>query len=166
MSTPEPQPPASALIDGAERIVSVFGYWPSFHDAEIEKIELCTDRSLGRPTIRVWVHLFEMTREVDARGYFVLRHHMRASLVFRGTTPTKIEEFGNQNSIFELSIRDMRAEQLEGLRLRVTFEMACSPDVCFDCASVEVEEVLLDPRHPHHPFGGTTGAPEPPPAAD
>ncbi len=28
------------LIEGSERLTAIFGYWPSFHDAEVVKFDL------------------------------------------------------------------------------------------------------------------------------
>jgi hypothetical protein len=54
-------------MPGADAVVAWFGYWPTFHDAEVTSILL--DRA--GPS-RVVVHTFEMTPEVDAQGHYVI----------------------------------------------------------------------------------------------
>ncbi len=63
-STPE-------VISNSRALIDAMGHWPGFHDARL----LAAVRAEGH--VRVVVHVFEMTDEVDASGYFVLtKHHL------------------------------------------------------------------------------------------
>lgn len=93
-------------IPGAQDVVAWFGYWPTFHDAEVLSISL--DRQSG---CRVSVHAFEMTAEVDGSGRYVLVKH--AVVTFRmqgfpgdrsGISKTRIESFNNQNVLSSASV--------------------------------------------------------------
>lgn len=86
-------------IPGAKDVIAWFGYWPTFHDAEVLSISL--DRVKG---CVVSVHAFERTAEVDSRGHYVLAKD--AIVTFRmdgfptdesGITNTRIECFNHQN---------------------------------------------------------------------
>ena len=57
-------------IPGAADVVAWFGYWPSFHGAEVLSILL--DRSAGA---QVAIHAFDMTADLDAGGHYVLAKH-------------------------------------------------------------------------------------------
>ena len=86
-------------IPGAVDVVAWFGYWPSFHDAEVVSITL--DRLNAS---RVVIHTFTATREIDARGYYVLRNHTLTTIRFHDVLNLEIKGFSNQNVIFGLSI--------------------------------------------------------------
>ena len=86
-------------IPGAETVVAWFGYWPTFHDAEVLSIVL--DRS-GPSTVAV--HVFESTSEVEADGYYRLIKHAVATFSIgefypdhEGVTDTRIDFLNHQN---------------------------------------------------------------------
>jgi hypothetical protein len=59
------------LIEGSELLVAAIGNWPDFHDANVLRVKRSGD------TLTVVVHVFQMTSEVDERGYFVLtKNHL------------------------------------------------------------------------------------------
>lgn len=82
-------------------MIAWFGYWPTFHDADVLSITL--DRLGGS---RVSVHAFEMTPEVDASGYYALAKHAIVTFFLEGfprneygITNTHIEAFNGQNAL-------------------------------------------------------------------
>ena len=69
-----------SLIENGDALTRFFGgRWPSFHDAEVFEVQFDRghvepEKSLYEfPTLTLKIHLWEMTREVDQSGYFVLR---------------------------------------------------------------------------------------------
>jgi len=97
---------AAPEIPGADAVLEWFGYWPTFHDAEVLFILL--DRS---GSSRVAIHAFERSREVDATGYYVLTKHAVVTFTFRGFIPdregitnVRIEYFNHQNVLSSASI--------------------------------------------------------------
>ena len=86
-------------IMGYTRLVDVFGYWPSFHDAEVVSIRLDRHGDAG-PVLEALVHAFEMTRDVDAGGYFVLRHHVLVHLRFHEVVAPVLYGFNPQNMLY------------------------------------------------------------------
>ena len=102
-------------IPGAPDVVAWFGYWPSFHDAEVLSITL--DRS--SPS-RIVVDTRTRTNEVDAGGYYVLDKHAIVTFVLEdflldreGITNTQIDGFNHQNVLSSLTVR----KTLEGYDL-------------------------------------------------
>jgi hypothetical protein len=86
-------------IRGAADVVTWFGYWPTFHDAEV--LSSCLDRS-GES--RITIHAFEMTPDVDSSGHYVLAKHAVVTFCLEGfpqdqhgITNTRIEFFNHQN---------------------------------------------------------------------
>ena len=129
-------------IAGAKRLVAVFGYWPSFHDAEVLWLRL-DRRAHGEggygPTLDALVHAFEMTSDVGADGYYVSRNHVLVSFRFCGLDRLSLEDFNRQNCLLELSISDVRERALEIPRHRVLFVPSSGLTAEFLCRDVIVE---------------------------
>ncbi len=65
-------------ISGAAELHDWFGYWPSFHDAEIVSLHL---NRQGRSSLRLLT--WEMTKDIDEKGYYVLTKHALASSILK-----------------------------------------------------------------------------------
>ena len=132
------------LIVGAQKLVEVFGSWPSFHDAEVLWVRL-ERKSHGeghRPTLEVLVHTFEMTNEVDSDGYYVLRDHVLVHLLFLDLVELRLDGFNHQNALMGLTLTDLPDRQLERIRFEVRFDSAHGLDASFKCHAVEVVSVI------------------------
>src|SRR3954465_12653228 len=98
-------PHMDSLIEGSNKLTGIFGRWPSFHDAEIHELhfwrgDVDPDReSYVFPVLTVKFHVWELTNEVDERGYLILRHHTLTTLRFHGVDDFKMEGFNHQNAI-------------------------------------------------------------------
>jgi len=58
-------------IENSEAITSLFGYWPSFHDAEVIQISISRfSEHGGAPSLSADVHVFEMTRQLNSDTTF------------------------------------------------------------------------------------------------
>ena len=132
-------------IDGAEQLVAVFGYWPTFHDAEVLWLRLdrgsAGEGSFG-PTLDALVHVFEITPEVGSDGYYVQRHHMLAHLRFHEVVELRLDGFNHQNALSGIDFTDLRDWQLERVKWAVRFDSAFGADASFQCRAVEVVSVV------------------------
>jgi hypothetical protein len=132
-------------IVGAEKLVGVFGYWPTFHDAEVLAMQLdrkpLNEANYG-PTLQALVHTFEITNEVSPEGYLILRHHVLARLIFHEVAELRLEEFNHQNALMGLNLTDLRYRQLERVKWAVQFDSAFGASASFQCYSVEVSNVV------------------------
>jgi hypothetical protein len=129
-------------IRGSQLLTSVFGYWPSFHDAEVVRLELMRAPSPSdEPGLLAEVHAFEITDEVGPGGYFVLRHHVLVAFRFRGVDQLRLEGWNHQNVLMGLTIENIRDRQLELLKFAVRFDSSWGVDVEFLCRDVEIESV-------------------------
>ena len=131
-------------IDGAERLIAVFGYWPTFHDAEVLWLRL--DRCLAGgesdgPTLEAFIHAFEMTTEVGPDGYYVRRHHVLVRPRFREVVELRLGGFNHQNALSGIDFTDLRDRQLERVRWDVRFDPAYGVGASFQCFAVEVVSV-------------------------
>jgi hypothetical protein len=135
---------AAERISGAEKLIGVFGYWSSFHDAEVVWLRL--DRrpfvDSDAPTLEALIHAFEMTSEVGTDGCFVLRHHVLVHLRFYAPVGLHLEDFNHQNVLCELSISDIRGFQMERITFEVRFTSSFGMNASFQCERVEVVEII------------------------
>lgn len=126
-------------IEGSDKITSVFGYWPSFHDAEILCFELRRGgvglAVLTPPVLTLQVRHWQMTNEVKPDGYFVHEHETISTLRFYKVDDVKLDGFNRQNVIFDLRIE--RKEQHFDVALEPCFGIEAS----FTCARIEVVDV-------------------------
>jgi Immunity protein 50 len=81
-------------VPGASELLSWFGYWPSFHDAEVLSIHL--NRS-GESTVAI--HTRHRTDQVDDHGYFVTTKHVLVTFVHEGIHTVQLTDFNHQNVI-------------------------------------------------------------------
>lgn len=84
-------------IEGAQQLYDWFGYWPSFHDAEVLSLHL--NRS---GTSSLVLHTWEMTKELDERGYYILTKHVVVEFVMKEIVELNVNGFSQQNVIFGL----------------------------------------------------------------
>jgi hypothetical protein len=134
---------ATEDILGNEKLTAVFGYWPSFHDAEVLWLRL--DRQGvgdGRgPTLEAVIHAFEITPEVGPDGYYVLRHHVLVHLRFHDVVELRLDGFNQQNALFGLSITDLTQREWEHVRFEVSFDSSFGVGAAFQCHEIEVVTV-------------------------
>ncbi len=103
--------------------MSVFGYWPSFHDAEVLRFSL--DRK-GHgdphgPTVESIVHVFEITSEISPKGQYALAKHSLVTFRFLEVDALELSEFDQRNSLWALEIVNIAARQMERVKFAVRF---------------------------------------------
>jgi hypothetical protein len=90
-------------IQGATELHAWFGYWPTFHDAEVVSLQL--DRH--NPSVLA-VHIWHTTEEVDTQGYFLTKKHVVVKLVLKEISDLSLCGFNHQNVIRGLSITKIK----------------------------------------------------------
>jgi len=93
-----------ALSPTIQRVVDWFGFWPSFHDAEVVSVVL--DRA---GISRIVVHAFAGTSEVDEQGYYKTEKHALVSLLLHEVSNSELLGFNAQNVLSDLSIQRVDA---------------------------------------------------------
>jgi len=123
-------------VQNTSRLVEVFGYWPSFHDAEVHRAEL--DRGSGSepPFITLVVHVFDTDGTVDDKGYYRIRVSVLATLRFSNVQDVALHGFGVQNVLSELRIGPM-----DGGRSLLTLGECYGFSGSFSFTSADVVEV-------------------------
>ena len=119
-------------FENATELERVFGGWPSFHDAEV--LTASFDRSGNDgPTLQLVVHVFEMTPEVDAKGYFVLKNHTEVTMIFTKIAVNRFEWFNHQNVLSSLEIEDIPPAEHDGRRFRIDLPSSYGLEATFEC---------------------------------
>lgn len=135
---------ATDHVLGSERLTSVFGYWPSFHDAEVVWLRL-DRRPTGEgpgPIIEAMIHTFESTSEIGPDGYYVLRNHVLVHFCFRDVVELQLSDFNHQNALFGLTITDLRERQWEHIHFQVSLDPAFGVGGSFQCHEIEILSVV------------------------
>lgn len=83
-------------IQNHKTVLSFFGRWPSFHDANVIAYELTDD------SISFTLHTWLMTDEVNDKGYYVLTNHALVAFRFDGLHDVEMDRFGSNNILFGL----------------------------------------------------------------
>ena len=119
-------------IEHRDRLTSIFGQWPSFHDAEV--IRLVLDRAGPEaPTLETQIHVFAATPEVDSTGHHVLTKHMLVTLRFTDVDLESLDSFNEQNVLFELSFSSIPPVEHEGRGIRVEMASSFGLAAAFEC---------------------------------
>ena len=95
-------------VEGAKNLRDWFGFWPSFHDAEV--IELYLRRS-SHSSMRI--HTWETTNEVDPQGHYLMAKHVVVEFLLKDISRLRLNDFNNQNVLNGLVLEKVE----EGFRL-------------------------------------------------
>ena len=93
--------PVITRITNAEAIYQHFGYWPSFHDAEITKVTLEAHPGYW-PSATFVFSAFEITKEVEEIGYYKHTKQCLIEFQFTGIQEMEFDYFNHQNVILNL----------------------------------------------------------------
>lgn len=103
-------------ISGGPELLQWFaGRMPSFHDAEV--LSLALDRDAASAILKV--HAFEMTSEVDARGYFICTRHVVVVFKLQWIGSMELDGFNQQNALDGLKV-----SRTDGGEVRLDLEPA------------------------------------------
>jgi hypothetical protein len=127
-------PPVPVLH--ADRILSAFGYWPSFHDAEVHRAEL--DRGVWPilPSVTLVIHTFDSDGTVDEKGYYRIRTSVLVTLRFDAVDDLELRDLGRQNVVSVLMLEPQRDGRI-AVELGQSFGLAG----VFSCGQIEVCDV-------------------------
>ena len=126
---------APTFIRNYQSVVDHFGYWPSFHDANV--VAYTAPRS-DAAALDITLHTWEMTSEVDAKGYYVLRKHVLVAFHFAGVHDASLDRFGSGNILFGMEI----TRTGDSASLHVVLDSVMDMSGEFSAASGEVVSVV------------------------
>lgn len=84
-------------------VIEHFGYWPSFHDAEVASVHLRRGELGYWPTISLWINVFGPARVLQT----VAKAHSlwQLELEFTEVTDNELSGFNHQNVIFDITFQ-------------------------------------------------------------
>jgi hypothetical protein len=82
----------------------------------------------------VTIHHWQMTNEVDSKGYFVLKHHTLTALRFFGVSELQLAGFNHQNVLWNLEISESDSEP----RFSISMPTSFGCDASFRCRRIRV----------------------------
>jgi hypothetical protein len=116
-------------------VVDLYGHWPSFHDAEVPVYVAPTPES---QTLGFTLHTWQMTDEIDAKGFFVLRKHALVSFRFDGIYDLEMDAFASQNILFGMDL----IPDSDGSSFRVVLDSVMDMSGSFSAHKGEVVSVV------------------------
>lgn len=119
------------LVLNAEKLISIYGRWPSFHDAEV--LSLSLERAGPCCVIRLASH--ERTRDVDDQGFYKKENQCLITIRFTEVEDLCVEDFNHQNVIAGIVL-----EQEEKMRVKIEGIFGMSAE--FRCAGIVIEEAV------------------------
>ena len=134
-------------IENAGLIESIFGRWPSFHDAEIHDIVITRDCDSGAQ-MDIKVHHWELTSEVDTTGHYVLRHHTLSTMRFIGISDLALIGFNHQNVLWDIEISEVAAP---GSGFAVSLPSSFGCEASFKCRQIRVLSATPYENHEAQP---------------
>ena len=127
-------------IKNSEALTAIFGRWPSFHDAEIHSMYLDRGGKAG-PFLEAKIHVYEMTKEVDARGRYVLKNHTLVTFRFSRVVMGEIKWFNQQNVISYLDIDEVGPESSGRRNFYISIKSSNGCEASFECEDVIITSV-------------------------
>jgi hypothetical protein len=119
--------PVPSYLRNTQAVLEAFGYWPSFHDAPVIDFRYRLD-AVG--VVGFTLHGWEMTREVDERGYFRLIKHHLVEFAFQQISDADLERFTSMgNILFGLGFSTPEEFEAAG-KFRVLLDSAMGGDLC------------------------------------
>ncbi len=132
-------------IENADLVESIFGGWPSFHDAEIHSIVITRDCDSG-PQMDVTIHHWQMTSEVDSKGYYVLKHHTLTTVRFFNVSELQLAGFNQQNVLCDIEISEV-AEPASKSSFSVSMPTSYGCEASFKCERIRVMSAAPYTKH-------------------
>lgn len=143
-------------IDNAEKLIARFGRWPSFHDAEVLRVEM----GRGPPhapdstSLLITIHVWETATEYsdDIHYEFAHKNDTVVTFHFQDITELALDGFNLQNVIDDLAVVSDGASKKHPLKVEI--ESIFGLGGSFRCARAEVVSVHALPAEAQQRFPG------------
>ena len=132
----------NSIVAGAEPLLSIFGTWPSFHDAEVLSIRLDRQNSnlYESPVLYASIHVFAGRRNDASPTGVEFYNHTIVTFRFNLVLGLHLSEFNGQNAIFDL-IFEKPPDAPDMAPLKITFVPSFGIHCSFFCKSVDIVQV-------------------------
>jgi hypothetical protein len=111
------------FIQEYEKVLKIFGQWPSFHDGEVHRVVLDRTRQFESgwyyPSVELLIRGWTMTSEVTEAGNYKLKHDSLVHLLFEQVYDLELAGLNHQNVLSSLELELLNEAQPEGPILSV-----------------------------------------------
>ncbi len=90
-------------IKDARKVINFLGLWPSFHDAEILKVDLDREKF----SLEMELYTFLMLKELDKSGHYKLDKECIITFRFLSIEELELVDFNQQNVISRLDFEQV-----------------------------------------------------------
>lgn len=122
------------VITNSGALVAAMGGWPSFHDARLLRA------AHTKSDLHVTIHVFEMTSEVDAVGYFILTKHHLVTLALVGVVSCDLPDDFDGDILDGIGVTSCVAEGVD-----VRFESVVASESSWQAVCREVRVLDVAP---------------------
>jgi hypothetical protein len=137
------QPPK--VIVGSESVISLLGYWPSFHDAEVISFaaERASEGTKNSTVAKLCVHVRTYVPHGEGTAQYeqILKSSVLVNFVFQGARTFELTDFNHQNVINAIGITE--TSENESLALIVEIESIWGFGGTLVCDGILVNAVSL-----------------------
>ena len=121
-------------IPGSEKVKSIFGLWPVFHDAEIVSFLLERNKE-PKATLKLNYWQTETEYSDDIHYEYVKKNNFIITFLFSGLSDSNISGFNHQNVIDELRFTK------KGHNILVEFDSIFGAGGCLVCKNAEITKI-------------------------
>jgi len=128
-----------SIVSDSEQLTTIFGEWPSFHDAEVLSIRLerAFEDLYESPVLYASIHVFAARRNERSPTGVEFYNHTIVTFRFTLVLGLHLAEFNQQNAIFDL-IFERPPDAPDVAPFRITFEPSFGIQCSFFCKSVGI----------------------------
>lgn len=119
------------IIKNSNLLNKHFGYWPSFHDCEIKKIILDSEKDL----VNLEIYSFTIENSLKLNGEYKKLNECIIKFILRGIKELSLKDFSDQNVIDEFIIE----KHLDGVKMIIESSNGLEGDI--KCEIIEIEEI-------------------------
>src|SRR5262245_28708580 len=112
-------------IRGHEKLLAIFGYWPTFHAVEVvsKRLDRAGFGSPHGPTLYADVHTLAGKRDPADQKQFTFEKHSIVGFRFEDVCDLDLDGFNHQNAILGLEFVEQARPDMPGVSgFRVTFD--------------------------------------------
>ncbi|MBX9721690.1 MAG: immunity 50 family protein, partial [Candidatus Obscuribacterales bacterium] len=91
---------AISVLEGADQLFGWFGYWPTFHDAEIIELHL---KRQGYSLLKI--HTWHTSHKIDQQGLYEQDKHAIVTFQINDISDLELHNFNHQNVIAGLAVK-------------------------------------------------------------
>ncbi|MFA6547243.1 MAG: Imm50 family immunity protein [Limisphaerales bacterium] len=122
-------------IRGSEKLTSIFGCWPSFHDGYLRRVGFVPGGDL-----QMAFEIHELTNQTETNGHYILTKHTRTTLRFGECESLHIESGFAGCIVFELELKPTLLEIRKKSGWAVKLGSSTDFELKLKCATIEVVE--------------------------